>query len=44
VFGYFVLPVLADGEIVAALDLKADRQAHKLLVQNGPGLPSGAPG
>ena len=32
-FGYFTLPVLAGDEIVAALDLKADRQAKTLLVQ-----------
>jgi uncharacterized protein YcaQ len=32
-FGYFALPVLAGEEIVAALDLKADRQNRKLLVQ-----------
>lgn len=31
--GYFALPVLIDGEMVAALDLKMDRQARKLLVQ-----------
>jgi uncharacterized protein YcaQ len=31
VLGYFALPVLADGEIVAAVDLKMDRQAGKLL-------------
>jgi uncharacterized protein YcaQ len=33
VFGYFALPVLVDDEIVAALDLKADRQNGKLLMQ-----------
>jgi hypothetical protein len=32
-FGYFALPVLAGEKIVAALDLKADRQNRKLLVQ-----------
>jgi uncharacterized protein YcaQ len=33
VFGYFVLPVLVGDEIVAALDLKTDRQNCSLLVQ-----------
>ncbi|HKU07637.1 MAG TPA: crosslink repair DNA glycosylase YcaQ family protein [Bradyrhizobium sp.] len=33
VFGYFALPVLVDDEIVAALDLKTDRQQRKLLMQ-----------
>ena len=33
VFGYFALPVLVDNEIVAALDLKTDRQKGKLLMQ-----------
>jgi uncharacterized protein YcaQ len=33
VFGYFALPVLAGDAIVAALDLKTDRQNRKLLVQ-----------
>ncbi len=33
VFGYFALPVLVDDEIVAALDLKTDRQKEKLLLQ-----------
>jgi uncharacterized protein len=41
VFGYFALPVLVDNEIVAALDLKTDRQNSKLLMQKwnwvGPG-------
>ena len=32
-FGYFGLPVLVDGEIVAVLDLKADRERRKLLMQ-----------
>ena len=31
--GYFALPVLVGDEIVAALDLKTDRQAKKLLLQ-----------
>jgi uncharacterized protein YcaQ len=31
--GYFALPVLVDGAIVAALDLKTDRQKRKLLMQ-----------
>ncbi|MCP3472074.1 winged helix DNA-binding domain-containing protein [Bradyrhizobium sp. CCGUVB1N3] len=31
--GYFALPVLVGDEIVAALDLKADRQSKKLLMQ-----------
>jgi uncharacterized protein YcaQ len=43
VFGYFVCPVLIGDRIVAALDLKTDRQRQKLLVQRwhwlGPGKP-----
>ncbi|MEI4557845.1 crosslink repair DNA glycosylase YcaQ family protein, partial [Klebsiella pneumoniae] len=31
--GYFALPVLVGDEIVAALDLKTDRQNRKLLMQ-----------
>jgi uncharacterized protein YcaQ len=32
-FGYFALPVLVGDEIVAAIDLKADREQQKLLIQ-----------
>jgi uncharacterized protein YcaQ len=33
VYGYFALPVLVGDEIVAAVDLKTDREQQKLLVQ-----------
>lgn len=33
VLGYFALPILLGDEIVAAIDLKTDRQRRKLLVQ-----------
>jgi uncharacterized protein len=33
VFGYFALPVLVGCDIVAALDLKADRKSRTLLMQ-----------
>jgi uncharacterized protein len=33
VFGYFACPVLLGAEIVAAIDLKTDRERQKLLVQ-----------
>ena len=33
VFGYFALPVLVDDEIVAAIDLKTDREKRAVLVQ-----------
>lgn len=43
-FGYFALPVLVGEEIVAALDLKTDRQNKRLLMQKwswvGPGKTS----
>lgn len=32
-YGYFALPVLEGDEVVAALDLKTDRKAQKLLIQ-----------
>ena len=32
-FGYFACPVLVGEQIVAALDLKTDRTARKLLLQ-----------
>src|ERR1700681_3359828 len=42
VFGYFALPVLAGDDIVAALDLKTDRRARKLLVQKWSWVGNGA--
>ena len=42
-FGYFALPVLVGDEIVAALDLKTDRQNRKLLMQKWSWVGSGAP-
>jgi hypothetical protein len=41
-FGYFALPVLAGEGIVAALDLKTDRQNRKLLVQKWSWVGEGA--
>jgi len=41
-FGYFALPVLAGEDIVAALDLKTDRQNRKLLVQKWSWVGEGA--
>jgi uncharacterized protein YcaQ len=32
-FGYFALPILVGDEIVAAMDLKADREKRELLIQ-----------
>ena len=42
-FGYFALPVLAGDDIVAAIDLKTDRKARKLLMQKWNWVGSGAP-
>jgi uncharacterized protein len=42
-FGYFALPVLVGDNIVAALDLKTDRQNRKLLMQKWNWVGSGAP-
>jgi uncharacterized protein YcaQ len=33
-FGYFTLPVLSENKFIALLDLKTDREAQKLLIQN----------
>jgi uncharacterized protein len=43
VFGYFALPVLVGDQIVAAIDLKADREKQKLLVQKWTWVGRGAP-
>ncbi|WP_315706825.1 MULTISPECIES: winged helix-turn-helix domain-containing protein [unclassified Bradyrhizobium] len=40
-FGYFALPVLVGEDIVAALDLKTDRQKRKLLMQKWSWVGSG---
>jgi hypothetical protein len=38
VYGYFALPILLDDEIVAVIDLKADRTKRELLAfSSGPG-------
>jgi len=42
VFGYFALPVLAGDAIFAAIDLKTDRAARKLLVQKWTWIGSGS--
>jgi uncharacterized protein YcaQ len=43
VFGYFSLPVLVGDEIVAVLDLKADREKRKLRVQAWTWVGRGSP-
>ncbi len=42
VFGYFALPVLVGEDIVAAIDLKTDRQNGKLLMQKWSWVGKGA--
>jgi hypothetical protein len=42
VFGYFALPVLVGDEIVAAIDLKTDREARKLRMQKWTWVGNGA--
>jgi len=42
-FGYFALPVLAGDDIVAAIDLKTDRKARKLLMQKWSWVDNGVP-
>lgn len=42
-WGYFALPVLVGDEIVAAIDLKTDRQNGELLVQNWVWMPDADP-
>lgn len=39
VYGYFALPVLLGDQVVAALDLKADRDKNELLIQKWNWLP-----
>ncbi|WP_051382272.1 winged helix DNA-binding domain-containing protein [Bradyrhizobium sp. Tv2a-2] len=41
-FGYFALPVLVGDDIVAAIDLKTDRQNRKLLLQKWSWVGTGA--
>jgi uncharacterized protein YcaQ len=43
-FGYFALPVLVGDDIVAAVDLKTDRKARKLLMQKWSWVGSAAKG
>ena len=42
IYGYFALPVLHGDEIVAAIDLKTDREKRELLIQKWTWLGNGA--
>jgi uncharacterized protein YcaQ len=42
VFGYFACPVLVGNEVVAAIDLKTDRERQKLLIQQWTWVGKGA--
>jgi uncharacterized protein YcaQ len=42
-FGYFALPALVGDEVVAAIDLKVDRERGALLIQNWTWVGQGAP-
>src|SRR5262249_39157767 len=42
IFGYFALPVLMGDEIVAAIDLKTDRERRKVRLQGGTWMGKGA--
>lgn len=44
VFGYFALPVLVGDRIVAAIDMKTDRAARRLCIQQWSWLPGADPG
>lgn len=44
ILGYFALPVLDGNEIIAAIDLKADRETRRLLVQQWTWVGRGAAG
>jgi uncharacterized protein YcaQ len=41
--GYFALPVLVGERVVAAIDIKADRQGERLLIQNWTWAGDGGP-
>jgi uncharacterized protein YcaQ len=43
VFVYFGLPVLVDGDIVAVLDIKSDRERRRLIMQQWSWVGNGGP-